>query len=119
RDALTRYRSQGTYCWDATSRPTILSDFGFSWDTALDRLRYGQRLTVAQVTDLMTHTIQREIHKLEGRSGASLEEASREVEPREPRRQPLIGPPNPHGMGGTLCSDASTFGFSQRANDLN
>ncbi|MBW0500193.1 hypothetical protein O181_039908 [Austropuccinia psidii MF-1] len=83
----------------------------------------GRRLMVAQVTDLMTHhvltcTIQREIHKLEGQLGASLEDASREVEPREPCRQPLIGSPKPHGMGGILCGDASTFGFSQRANDL-
>ncbi|MBW0516265.1 hypothetical protein O181_055980 [Austropuccinia psidii MF-1] len=38
--------------------------------------------------------------------------------PQEPRRQPLIGPPKPHGMGGILCSNASTFGFSQWANDL-
>ncbi|MBW0591109.1 hypothetical protein O181_130824 [Austropuccinia psidii MF-1] len=69
--------NQGMYCWDAPSRPPILSDFGFSWDTALNRLQYEQEwqeldhiitqghcLTVAQVTNLMTHTIQHEIHKL-------------------------------------------------------
>ncbi|MBW0581332.1 hypothetical protein O181_121047 [Austropuccinia psidii MF-1] len=36
--------NQGTYRWDATSRPTISSDFGFSWDTALNRLRYGHQI---------------------------------------------------------------------------
>ncbi|MBW0464644.1 hypothetical protein O181_004359 [Austropuccinia psidii MF-1] len=43
-DALPQYRNQGTYCWDAPSRPPISSDFGFSWDTALDRLQYGHKI---------------------------------------------------------------------------
>ncbi|MBW0577118.1 hypothetical protein O181_116833 [Austropuccinia psidii MF-1] len=50
---------------------------------------------------------------------APLEDPSREVEPREPHTQQLIGLSNPHGMGGLLCSNLGTFGIPQWSNDPN
>ncbi|MBW0528780.1 hypothetical protein O181_068495 [Austropuccinia psidii MF-1] len=89
----------------------------------LDRIiAQGRCLTVAQVTDLLTHqvstwTIQHKTHKL-GQSGLCLEDTSREVATGKPCGQPFIRSPDAHGMGCFLRSNASTFGLSQRLNDI-